>query len=153
MQVSFNPVKYKEHIFLDGGNTLIWGWFEINSEGGKIKCKFCGQEISEFYKTKIMYTSPNNLIINLSNEKSEKYKLTINKSIDISDFVEMKNAVNTKYDLVGAIFYEDKKNIYISISKNQNGEWLSCDSNSVTKTSFNELVNHSNARMLFYAGC
>ena len=125
----------------------------FTTEGGKIKCKFCGQEISEFYKTKIMYTSPNNLIINLSNEKSEKYKLTINKSIDISDFVEMKNAVNTKYDLVGAIFYEDKKNIYISISKNQNGEWLSCDSNSVTKTSFNELVNHSNARMLFYAGC
>ena len=125
----------------------------FNTEGGKIKCKLCGQEISEFYKTKIMYTSPKNLIINLTNEKSEKYKLTINKSIDISDFVERKDIVKTKYDLVGAIFYEDKKNIYISISKNENGEWLSCDSNSVTKSSFNELVNHSNARMLFYASC
>jgi mitogen-activated protein kinase kinase 1 len=125
----------------------------FKAEGGKINCKFCGQEISEFYKTKIMYTSPNNLIINLSNEKSEKYKLTINKSIDISDFVERKDFVKTKYDLVGAIFYEDKKNIYISISKNENGEYFYCDSSSVKKSSFNELVNHNNARMLFYASC
>ena len=117
----------------------------------KMKCNCCGEEIDGYYKTKIMYTSPCNLIMFLSNEKPSKFKLTINEYIDISEFVERRDFSKTKYYLVGAIFYDEEINGYISISKMEKNEWFCCDGRQVKKSTFNDISNHNNVRVLFYS--
>ena len=117
----------------------------------KMNCNCCGAEIDGYYKAKIMYTSPLNLIMFLSNEKPSKFKLTINEYIDISEFAERRDYSTTKYYLVGAIFYDEEINGYISISKMEKNEWFCCDGSQVKKSTFNDISNHNNVRVLFYS--
>jgi len=118
-------------------------------------CQNCGAIIKDINLTKIFYTSPQDLILNISNSNEDKYKLTINETIDLKDFVERSDISNVVYKLIGAIFIEkneDEKK-YISITRNiklNDGSWLYFNGNSILKCSFNELINHKNLKMLFY---
>ena len=93
--------------------------------------------------------------MNISNSNEDKYKLTINETIDLKDFVERSDISNVVYKLIGAIFIEkneDEKK-YISITRNiklNDGSWLYFNGNSILKCSFDELINHKKLKMLFY---
>ena len=118
-------------------------------------CQNCGAIIKDINLTKIFYTSPQDLILNISNSNEDKYKLTINETIDLKDFVERSDISNVVYKLIGAIFIEkneDEKK-YISITRNiklNDGSWLYFNGKSILKCSFDELINHKKLKMLFY---
>jgi len=118
-------------------------------------CQNCGTIIKDVNLTKIFYTSPKNLILNISSFNEDKYKLTIDEFINIKDFVERTDISLVDYKLIGAIFYEknqDEKK-YISICRNiqlNDGSWIYFNGKSIQKCSFNELMNHKNLEMLFY---
>ena len=118
-------------------------------------CQNCGTIIKDINLTKIFYTSPQNLILSISNYNENKYKLAIDEIIDLKDFVERSDISNIVYKLIGAIFIDKKEdeNIYVSIARNiqlNDGSWLYFNGNSIIKCSFNELINHKNLKMLFY---
>jgi hypothetical protein len=118
-------------------------------------CQNCGTIIKDINLTKIFYTSPQDLILSISNYNEDKYKLTIDETIDLKDFVERSDISNVVYNLIGAIFTEKKEDekFYVSITRNvqlNDGSWLYFNGNSILKCSFNDLINHQNLRMLFY---
>lgn len=122
----------------------------INS---KEYCPYCNKKINQYYENKILYTSPINLILNISSEKEDQYKIIIDEYIDISNFVERKDIIKTNYHLVAAIFIENngnEENKYVSISKNENGGWFYFKGRSIQPCTFNDLANHKQLRMLFY---
>ena len=118
-------------------------------------CQNCGTIIKDVNLTKIFYTSPKNLILEISNTNEDKYKLTIDEIINIKDFVERSDISIVNYKLIGAIFIEKNQDEtkYISICRNiqlNDGSWLYFNGNSIQKCSFNELINHKKLVMLFY---
>ncbi len=118
-------------------------------------CQNCGTIIKDVNLTKIFYTSPKNLILEISNTNEDKYKLTIDEFINIKDFVERNDISIANYKLIGAIFIEKNQDEtkYISICRNiqlNDGSWLYFNGNSIQKCSFNELINHKKLVMLFY---
>ena len=118
-------------------------------------CNYCGTIIKDVNITKIFYTPPKNLILNILSNNEDKYNLTIDEFINIKDFVERADISNVNYKLVGAIFIEKNKDErkYISICRNiqiNDGSWLYFNGNSIQKCYFNELINHKNLEMLFY---
>ena len=118
-------------------------------------CPKCGNIITEVNLTNIFYTSPPNLILSFSYKEKDIFNFTIDESINIKDFVERTDVSKVNYRLVGAIFIENfgKENIYISITRNiqlNDDSWLYFNGNSFKKSSFNEISNHKNLRMLFY---
>ena len=117
-------------------------------------CKYCGKNQKDVNRTKIFYTTPFNLIIEIQKENDNKCKLTIDESINIQEFVEIKTCT-VKYSLVGAIFTEKKENEpikYVSFSKKQNGKWIYFNGNTIQESNYNMLANHGNVKMLFYSG-
>ena len=119
-------------------------------------CPKCGIVIKDVEKSNIFYTSPPNLILNISYKEKDLFNLTIDESINIKDFVERTDVSKVNYRLVGAIFIENigNENKYISITRNiqlNDGSWLYYNGDSIKKTSFNELLNHKNLKMLFYS--
>ena len=117
-------------------------------------CKYCRKNQKDVNRTKIFYTSPFNLIIEIQKENDNKCKLTIDESINIQEFVEIKTCT-VKYSLVGAIFTEKKENEpikYVSFSKKQNGKWIYFNGNTIQESNYNMLANHGNVKMLFYSG-
>ena len=121
-------------------------------------CPFCGKTQKEVNRTKIFYTSPLNLILMIDyDEKDEnKFKLNIDELINLQEFVERKDIskVKVKYRLIGAIFSEKNENEnkkYVSITKNQNGQWYYFDGESIKKSSLNDLINHKKVRILIYS--
>ena len=118
-------------------------------------CPKCGTVIKEVDKSNIFYTSPQNLILNISYKEKDLFNLTIDETINIKDFVERTDVSKVDYRLVGAIFIENfgNESKYISISRNiqlNDGSWLYYNGDSIKKTSFNEILNHKNLKMLFY---
>jgi hypothetical protein len=83
-------------------------------------CQNCGTIIKDVNLTKIFYTSPKNLILEISNTNEDKYKLTIDEFINIKDFVERTDISIVDYKLIGAIFIEKNQDEtkYISICRN-----------------------------------
>jgi hypothetical protein len=119
-------------------------------------CPKCGNIIEEVNLTNIFYTSPPNLILSISYKEKDIFNLNIDESINIKDFVERTDVSKVNYRLVGAIFIENigNENKYISITRNiqlNDDSWLYFNGNSFKKSSFNELSNHKNLRMLFYS--
>ena len=117
------------------------------------KCNNCNKVMKDVNRTKIFYTSPLNLILELDYSDENKFKLKIDENIDISEFVERKDISKYNYTLVGAIFYEERENEgvkYICICKNQKIGWINFNGNAILKSSFNELANHNRLKMLFY---
>ena len=116
-------------------------------------CKYCRKNQKDVNRTKIFYTSPFNLIIEIQTEKENKCKLTIDESINIQEFVEIKTCT-VKYSLVGAVFTEKKENEpikYVSFSKKQNGKWIYFDGNTIQESNYNMLANHGKVKLLFYS--
>ena len=116
-------------------------------------CQNCGTTIKDVNITKIFYTSPKNLILNISSFNEDKYKLNIDEFINIKDFVERKDISKVNYRLVGAIFKENVGNEskYISITRNiklNDNSWLYFNGNSIQKCSFNEIINHKKLEIL-----
>ena len=118
-------------------------------------CQNCGAVIKDVNLTKIFYTSPRNLILNISSFNEDKYKLTIDEFINIKDFVERTDISIVDYKLIGAIFIEKNQDErkYISICRNiqiNDGSWLYFNGNSIQNCTFNEIYNHKRLEMLFY---
>ena len=118
-------------------------------------CQNCGTTIRDINRTKIFYTSPRNLILDISSANEDKYKLTIDEFINIKDFVERTDISIVNYKLNGAIFKERNQDErkYVSICRNiqlNDGSWLYFNGNSIQKCSFKELTNHKGLIMLFY---
>ena len=65
--------------------------------------------IENYFKTKIFYFSPNNLILLIDNFNEKEIKLHIDEKINIKDFVEKDNKSEIKYRLVGAIFSKNNE--------------------------------------------
>ncbi len=117
-------------------------------------CKFCGKNQEKVNRSKVFYTSPYNLILEIEYEDEKEFNLTIDEVINIQDFVEMKNLSTVNYNLVGAIFKEKNENEYkkyVSFTKKTNGGWIYFDGNTIKESSFNELAKHNNLQMLFYS--
>jgi hypothetical protein len=118
-------------------------------------CQNCGTIIKDVNLTKIFYTSPKNLILNISSFNEDKYKLTIDESINLKEFVERNDISIVDYKLIGAIFFEKNQDErkYISICRNielNDGSWLYFNGNSIQKCSFNEIINHKKLEILIY---
>ena len=119
-----------------------------------INCQYCKKVQKDINKTKILYTSPYNLILEIDYYKENSFHLTIDQTINIQQFVERIDICKVNYYLVGAIFIElneNKSRQYVSISRNLNGNWYYFKGNSIQICSFNDLQNHKNLRMLFYS--
>ena len=121
-----------------------------------IYCPYCGKKQNNINRTKNLYTSPLNLIIELDyNDKDEnKFKLNIDELINIQEFVERKDISKLNYRLVGAVFMEKNDNEnrkYVSITKNENGQWYYFNGNSIQYSSLNNLINHERVKMLIYS--
>ena len=117
-------------------------------------CKFCGKNQEKVNRSKVFYSSPYNLILEIEYEDEKEFNLTIDEVINIQDFVEMKNLSTVNYNLVGAIFKEKNENEYkkyVSFTKKTNGGWIYFDGNTIKESSFNELAKHNNLQMLFYS--
>jgi len=118
-------------------------------------CPKCRAVIKDINVKNTFYTSPTNLILDISYKEKDIFTLTIDEFINIKDFVERKDFCKVDYRLVGAIFIENigNENKYISITRNiklNDNSWLYFNGNSIKKSSFNELSNHKNLKMLFY---
>ena len=122
------------------------------SKNENINCSKCGKICKEVNISKIFYTSPLNLILEIGYADETKFKLNIDENIDIGEFVERKDISKYKYTLVGGIFSEtdDNGRKYICICKNKNVGWINFNGNAILKSSFNELISHNKLKILFY---
>ena len=59
-----------------------------------INCPKCGKIQKNVNRTKIFYTSPINLILSISDQNENKYKLTIDEYINIGEFVQRTDVSN-----------------------------------------------------------
>ena len=119
-------------------------------------CPYCGKNQKDINRTKVMYTSPLNLILMIDyDEKDEnKFKLNIDELINLQEFIERKDISKVNYRLVGGIFIEKKENEsrkYVSITKHQNGTWYYFNGESIQTSSLNDLINHNKVQVLVYS--
>ena len=115
-------------------------------------CGHCGKKVDKVNRNKIFYTCPFNFILEICYSDEKSFNLSIDEYINIQEFVERKEFVKFNYYLVGAIYLEETENEskYVSISKLSNGGWAYFNGNTVTNSSFNDLLAHKNLKMLFY---
>ena len=115
-------------------------------------CGHCGKKVDKVNRSKIFYTCPFNFILEICYSDEKSFNLSIDEYINIQEFVERKEFVKYNYYLVGAIYLEETENEskYVSISKLSNGGWAYFNGNTVTNSSFNNLLAHKNLKMLFY---
>ena len=119
-----------------------------------INCQKCGKIQKNINETKIFYTSPYNLILSVTCSNEEKYKLTIDENINLSEFIERKDVSKVNYKLVGAIFTEKKEGKereYVSFTKKEDGNWIYYNGKTIQNSSFNDLAKHKQLQMLFYS--
>ncbi len=117
-------------------------------------CVKCNKNVDAVNRTKIFYTSPYNFILEICYDDPKKFELKIDQTINISDFVERKDVSKVTYALVGAIFTEKgegEDEVYVSISKLPNGQWVYYNGNSIQNCNFDKLQKHPNLQMLFYS--
>ena len=119
-----------------------------------VNCKYCGKVQKNMNRTKIFYTCPLRLILQIEYKKWDNFQLTINEYMNISEFVQMSNLIQTNYILMGAIFYESNEGEskkYVSYIRDNTNQWKFFNGESITNSSFNALQNHSNLKVLFYS--
>ena len=117
-------------------------------------CKFCGKVQKNMNRTKIFYSCPLTLILEIDYSKWDKFKLTINEFINIAEFVQMKDYIQTNYKLMGAVFMETKEgepNKYVSYIRDNTNQWKFFNGNSISNSTFNDLQAHPNLKVLFYS--
>ena len=118
-------------------------------------CEKCGAIINKFKVNKTFYICPKLLILKIDNEGEKiDYNLSIEESINISDFVEKKEDCKI-YKLIGAIFIEknlDNTEKYVSFSKMSDSDiWKYYDGTSIKNSNSDYLVKHENPKLLFYS--
>ena len=117
-------------------------------------CKFCGKVQKNMNRIKIFYSCPLTLILEIDYSKWDKFKLTINEFINIAEFVQMKDLIQTNYRLMGAVFMETKEgepNKYVSYIRDNTNQWKFFNGNSISNSTFNDLQAHPNLKVLFYS--
>ena len=115
-------------------------------------CKNCNTYQKKVNITQTLYTFPSKFIIELS-YKQNNFDLKIEERINIKKYIEINDDISD-YKLVGAIFKESNNNheeIYTSIVKNQNNQWIYFNGNGFQNCSFDELKSHKNLKYLFYS--
>ena len=121
-------------------------------KGYNLFCKKCKIYQGEVNITQTLYTFPSKFIIEVS-YTGNNFKLKIEETIDIRKYVQNKDNISN-YTLVGAIFKESNSNnveVYTSITKNQNGDWIYFNGKEFHNSSLNDLKNHNNLEYLFYS--
>ena len=93
------------------------------------------------------------MILYLSYAEKDKFEIDINEIIDIKNFVQQNNNRQIEYILSGVVLVElkGKEKVYSSISKNKNGDWRFFDGKAIHSSSFNDLKNHKNFKILVYS--
>lgn len=121
--------------------------------GENIFCNFCLKNQKDVNKIKTFYNFPKNLILYLSYAEKDKFEIDINEIIDIKNFVQQNNNRQIEYILSGVVLVElkGKEKVYSSISKNKNGDWRFFDGKDIHPSSFNNLKNHKNFKILVYS--
>jgi len=117
-------------------------------------CNYCNKVQKNVNRTKIFYTSPLDLILEINYEKENSFNLTVNENINLVDNVKNKEHSKVNYHLVGSIFIEENENEgkkYVAIVKNVNGEWNYFNGKTLKKCSFSDINKHTKLRMLFYS--
>ena len=123
-------------------------YYEFN-----MKCKFCNKVIKDIYIQKKLHTSPMNLILSFDYEDENKFNYSIQEFIDIGNYVENRNVSKTQYRLIGAIFRENVDggdDIYVSYTKDINGQWKYFNGSNIINSNLNELKNHKHIQTMFY---
>ena len=119
-----------------------------------VNCRFCNKVQKNINRSKIFYSCPLRLILQIEYSKWNSFKLNINEYINIAEFVQTKNIIQTKYILMGAIFSEEKEGEpikYVSYTRDINNQWKYFNGNSMSNSNFNDLKNHTNLKALFYS--
>ena len=121
-------------------------------KGYNLFCKKCNKYQKEVNITQNLYTFPSKFIIEV-NYTENNFSLKIEETIDLRKYIQRNDDIND-YALVGAIFKESNSNneeVYTSITKNQNGQWIYFNGKGFQNSSLNELKNHNNLQYLFYS--
>ena len=120
-------------------------------KGYNLYCKNCNKFHNIVNITKTLYTFPSKFIIELNYEQNN-FDLKIEETIDIKNYIERNDDISN-YKLIGAIFKETKDNyeVYTSITKNKDEEWIYFNGNDFQNSSFDELKSHKNLQYLFYS--
>ena len=120
-------------------------------KGYNLFCKNCNKYPNIVNITKTLYTFPSKFIIELNYEQNN-FDLKIEETIDIKNYIERNDDISN-YKLIGAIFKETKDNyeVYTSITKNKDEEWIYFNGNDFQNSSFDELKSHKNLQYLFYS--
>ena len=119
-----------------------------------VNCRYCKKVQKNMNRTKIFYSCPLRLILQIDYSKWNSFKLTINEYINIAEFVQTKNLIQTKYILMGALFSETNEGEpikYVSYTRYNNNQWKYFNGNSINNTSFDDLKIHPNLKALFYS--
>ena len=120
-----------------------------------VQCKYCNKVQKNMNRKKIFYSCPLILILQLEYSKWNNFNFTINEYINIAEFVQTKNLIQTNYRLMGAIFSEinggDSNIKYVAYSRDMNNQWRFFNGNTMLNTNFNNLQNHPNLKALFYS--
>ena len=119
-----------------------------------VNCRFCNKVQKNINRSKIFYSCPLRLILQIEYSKWNSFKLNIDEYINIAEFVQTKNIIQTKYILMGAIFSEEKEGEpikYVSYTRDINNQWKYFNGNSMSNSNFNDLKNHTNLKALFYS--
>ena len=117
-------------------------------------CRFCNKVQKNINRTKIFYSCPLRLILQIEYSNWNSFKLNINEYINIAEFVQTKDIIQTKYILMGAIFSEAKEGEpikYVSYTRDRNNQWKYFNGNSMNNANFYDLINHPNLKALFYS--
>jgi hypothetical protein len=80
-----------------------------------VRCKYCNKVQKNMNRKKIFYSCPLKLILQLEYSKWNSFKFTINEYINIAEFVQMRNLIQTNYILIGATFSEISEGDYLTI--------------------------------------
>ncbi len=120
-----------------------------------VQCKYCNKVQKNMNRKKIFYSCPLILILQLEYSKWNNFNFTIDEYINIAEFVQTKNLIQTNYRLMGAIFSEinggDSNIKYVAYSRDMNNQWRFFNGNTMLHTNFNNLQNHPNLKALFYS--
>ena len=123
-------------------------------EDTEMNCKYCNRCQKKVKCFRRLYSCPLNLILLFEYSNNNKFELQIDEYIDLSDFVDRKDINKTKYRLIGAIFneqFENEPKKYVSYTKERNGQWKYFNGTYLSDSNFNEIQNHDNVEILFYA--
>ena len=118
-----------------------------------IYCDICKQKCQSIFITKI-FSSPNILIIILNNKRNiNKYNLIFYETIDISQFVLIKDNPQLKYNLYGVITYISQSNNFVASCKSPiDNKWYRYNDEQIFPILNNqkEVIEFGIPQVLFY---